>query len=124
MAVHLNRKTLYPIHLKETHMPYKYKTIVLELLEQQTELHERLRITRRLLPTLEAWAKELKVSHEAWEETLLQTKPGSDPIQISSEALEIALKELEDRMPSASPPDENETLDQAMAHVRSHPPRV
>ena len=53
MAVHLNRKTLYPIHPKETHMPYKYKTIVLELLEQQTELHERLRITRRLLPTLE-----------------------------------------------------------------------
>ena len=105
-------------------MPYKYKTIVLELLEQQTELHERLRITRRLLPMLEAWAKELKASHEAWKETLLQAKPESDPIQISSEALEMALKELEDRMPSASPPDENATLDQAMAHVRSHTPSV
>ena len=105
-------------------MPYKYKTIVLELLEQQTELHEQLRITRRLLPTLETWAKDLKTSHEAWKETLLQAKPGSDPIQISSEALEMALKELEDRMPSASPQDENETLDKAMAHVRSHTPSV
>ena len=102
----------------------QYKTIVLELLEQQTELHEQLRITRRLLPTLETWAKELKASHEAWKETLLQAKPGSDPIQISSEALEMALKELEDRMPSASPQDENETLDQAMAYVRSHTPSV
>ena len=102
----------------------QYKTIVLELLKQQTELHEQLRITRRLLPTLETWAKELKTSHEAWKETLLQAKPGSDPIQISSEALEMALKELEDRMPSASPQDENQTLDKAMAHVRSHAPSV
>ena len=101
-----------------------YKTIVLVLLKQHTELHEQLRITRRLLPTLEDWAKDLKTSHEAWKETLLHAKPGSDPIQISSEALEMALKELEDRMPSASPQDENETLDQAMAHVRSHTPRV
>jgi hypothetical protein len=122
MAVHLNRKTLYPIHLKENRM--LYKTIVLVLLNQHTELHEQLRVTRRLLPTLETWAKDLKTSHEAWKETLLQAKPGSDPIQISSEALEIALKELEDRMPSASPQDENETLDKAMAHVRSHTPSV
>ncbi len=101
-----------------------YKTIVLVLLKQHTELHEQLRVTRRLLPTLEDWAKDLKTSHEAWKETLLQAKPGSDAIQISSDALEMALKELEDRMPSASPQDENETLDKAMAHVRSHTPRV
>jgi hypothetical protein len=122
MAVHPNRKTMYPIHLKENRM--LYKTIVLVLLKQHTELHEQLRVTSRLLPTLEIWAKELKASHEAWKETLLQAKPGSDPIQISSEALELALKELEDRLPSASPQDENQTLDQAMAHVRSHTPSV
>ena len=100
----------------------QYKTIVLELLKQQTELHERLRITRRLLPTLETWAKDLKTSHEAWKETLLQAKPGSDPIQISSEALEMALKELEDRLPSVSPPHDQEplSLDEAMASIRSH----
>ena len=104
----------------------QYKTIVQELLQQQTELHEQLRITRRLRPTLEICAKELKTSHEAWKETLSQAKPGSDPSQISSEALEMALKELEDRLASASHQNENEalSLDKAMAHVRSHTPRV
>ena len=103
----------------------QYKTIVLELLQQQTELHEQLRLTRRLLPTIESCARELKASHESWMETLSQANPGSDPIQISSEALELALKELEDRLPSASHPDENEplSLDKAMAYIKSHSSR-
>jgi len=99
----------------------QYKTIVLELLKQQTELHEQLRITRRLRPTLETYAKELKASHEAWKETLTQAKPASDPSQISSEAMELALTDLEERLHSASQQVENETLslDQAMASVRN-----
>ena len=47
-----------------------YKTIVLELLKERTELHEQLRLTRRLLPTLERCSLELKASHEAWREVL------------------------------------------------------
>ena len=37
----------------------------------------------------------------------------------------MALKELEDRLPSASPPDDSEalSLDEAMAFIRSHTPR-
>ena len=103
----------------------QYKTIVLELLQQRPEMHEELRLTRRLLPTLETCAKELKVSHEAWKETLSQAKPGSEPSQIASEAMEMALKELEDRLPSASPQDDTEapSLDKAMAYVRSHTSR-
>jgi len=99
----------------------QYKTIVHELLLTRTELHEQLRLTRRLLPTLESCARELKASHETWKETLSQAKPGSDPSQISSEALEMALKELEDRLPSVSPPDDREplSLDKAMAHALS-----
>ena len=81
----------------------QYKTIVLELLQQRPEMHEQLRRTRKLLPTMETYAKELKTSHEAWKETLSQARPGSDPSQIASEAMEMALKELEDRLPSASP---------------------
>ncbi len=100
----------------------QYKTIVLELLQQQPEIHERLRLTRRLRPTLETCAKELKASHEAWKETLSQAKPGSDPSQIASEALEMALKELEHRLPSASHQEDNEalSLDAAMAHLGRH----
>jgi len=103
----------------------QYKTIVLGLLEERPELHEQLRLTRRLLPTLETCARELKASHETWKETLAQAKPGSDPSQIASEALEMALRELEDRLPSGSQPNEDEalSLDGAMAFLRSHTSR-
>ena len=99
-----------------------YKTMVLELLKERMELHEQLRLTRRLLPTLEACAAELKASHETWTKTLSQAKPDSEPSQIASEALEMALRELEDRLPSVSPLGETgpPSLDQAMAFVRSH----
>ncbi len=78
----------------------QYKTIILELLKQETKLHEQLRSTRLLLPTLERYALELKGSHEVWKESLTQSRPGSDPNQIASEALEIAIQELRDRLPS------------------------
>jgi hypothetical protein len=85
-----------------------YKTIVLELLEQRTELHEQLRLTRRLRPTMEALATELRELHLSWTETLSQANPGSDPSQNSSEAMELALKSLEDHFPSASRQDNGE----------------
>jgi len=99
----------------------KYKTIVLELLRERTKLHEQLRLTRRLLPTLETCALELKASHESWKATLASANPGSDPSQIASEALELATKELEDRLPSEPQPDDMEplSLDKAMAFVLS-----
>jgi hypothetical protein len=98
----------------------QYKTIVLELLQQQPEIHDQLRKERKLLLTMEHYAKELKASHQAWMEFLSQIRPGSDWSQLSSEALEIALKELEHRLSSASPPDESERqfLDAAMLFVR------
>jgi hypothetical protein len=98
----------------------QYKTIVLELLKQQTELHERLRKDRKLLPTLELYAKELRTSHLAWKEFLTDLRPGSSRSQVASAALEIALKELEDRLPSASRQDGNETvfLDAATMFIR------
>ena len=102
----------------------QYKTIVHELLQQRMELHEQLRLTRRLRPTLETCARELKASHEAWKERLSQAKPGSDQSQIASEALEMALQELQDRLPSGQV-DENEplSLDQAMTYVKTHTSR-
>ena len=103
----------------------KYKTIVLELLQQRPQMHDQLRKDRKLLPALEFYSKELKTSHEAWKETLDQAKPGSDPSQIASEAMEMAIKELEDRLPSASHPVGNEplSLDAAMAFIRNHTSR-
>ena len=103
---------------KETTM--HYKTIVLELLKQKRELHNCLRSTRTLLSTMELYAGQLKTSHEDWMARLSQAKPGSDPSQIASEALEISLLELRDFLDSISPPDESEalSLEELLAVVR------
>jgi hypothetical protein len=100
----------------------QYKTIVLELLQQQTELHEQLRLTRRLFPTMEALAKDLRARHETWKQELLAIHPNSEPAQISSEAMEMALSELEKHLHSESPQDVTEplSLDQAMAYIQKH----
>ena len=101
-----------------------YKTIVLELLQQHPEIHNRLRGKRALLPTLERHARQLKAHHEAWKDRLRQARPGSDPSQIASEALEIALKELEAFLHSGSPPDGRgpPSLEGAMAFIRGRTP--
>ncbi len=103
----------------------QYKTIVLELLQQRPQMHDQLRKDRKLLPTVEMYARELKTSHEAWKETLDQARPGSDQSQIAFEALEMALKDLEERLPSASHPNDNEplSLDAAMAFILGHTSR-
>ncbi len=103
-----------------------YKSIIHDLLQQRPQMHDQLRKSRKLLPTLEQYAKELKTSHEAWKEMLSQMRPGSDPSQISSEALEMALKEMGDRLPSASHRDGSaaQVLDAAMLFVRRPMSRV
>lgn len=98
----------------------QYKTIVLEILEQRRQLREELRRSRMLLPTLERYSNELKSDHEAWKERLAQSKPESDPAQIASEAMELALKDLEERLPADSRLAESEPLsiDEAMVFVQ------
>jgi hypothetical protein len=102
----------------------QYKTIVLQYIRQRPSLHNRLKSSRTLLPTLDRWANELKSNHEALKEQLAQANPGADPSQIASQALEIALKEWT----SSLPPDESQTedeplsLDAAMAYIRHTPP--
>lgn len=99
----------------------QYKQIVHELLEQQTELHEKLRLTRRLLPTIDAYARELKASHAEWKETLTESRPGSDPMQIASEAMEMAVQEMQDRLQNESQVNDQEalSLDAAMAFLKT-----
>jgi hypothetical protein len=102
----------------------QYKTIVLGLLEQRPQLHSLLRKQRMLLPAMEAYALELKDRHEAWKDRLSQANPGSGPSQVASEALEIALKDLEVSLPPEFPQNEDGTfsLDAAMAFIRHRMP--
>ena len=73
-------------------------------------MREELRQSRKLLLTLEFYASELRDSHEDWKDRLQQAKPESDLSQIASEAMELALKELEVRLPSESNQGESEAL--------------
>ena len=103
----------------------QYKTMVYELLQQRPQMHEQLRKERKLLTALENYARELKTSHEAWKETLSEANPAIDQTQIASQALEMALKEMEDRLPSASPDGtEPLSLDAAMAFIRNRTSRA
>ena len=96
-----------------------YKTIVLEMLLDRPELRNQLCNKGMLLPTMERYAGELKTSHEAWKHRLAHAKSGSDPNQIASEALEIALQELEERLPGGSLPNGSDplSLEAAMAFI-------
>jgi hypothetical protein len=72
-----------------------YKTIVFELLAERPQLHEHLRLSRRLLPTLEWMAAELRDRHMDWTQALAQSRPDSTPEQLAAEAMELALRDLE-----------------------------
>jgi hypothetical protein len=114
------RKTMFPLIPKETHM--LYKTICLQMIQDRPKLYDQFLSTRLLLTALDLYCNELKISHLSWKEQLARTRPGSSESQIASEALELAVKELEDRLPSASPPDDSEmvSLDAAMAFITRH----
>jgi len=114
-------KTPFPLTPMENTMMYRYKTICLELLEQHPELYDQLRKRRTLLPTLNRLAGELKARHQAWIQELQAIRPGSDS-QIASEAMEPALKELEDRLSADSEAEALAFLDAAMARLRPTPP--
>jgi hypothetical protein len=86
-----------------------YKTMVLGLLEQNPELHRQLRVRRTLLPTLNRLAAELRDRHADLSEVFARTRPGCGPAQAAAEALEVALRELEGRLPPASPSDAEPT---------------
>ncbi len=88
----------------------QYKTLTLQLLRQYPAIHNRLKESRTLPPTLDHYSKELKKCHEAWMDSLSESKPGSDPNQIAAEAMELALQEVEDRLPSELPPDGSASL--------------
>jgi hypothetical protein len=105
----------------------QYKTITLELIRDQPELYERLRSTKRLLPAMDAYAIDLKTRHDAWKEAIARQRPGSHPSPIASEALELAIEQLQAQLqalsPSGSSRDEAERMiDAAMASLRRPTP--
>lgn len=97
-----------------------YKTIVLELLQNRPQIHEQLRRQRMVLKTMEYYAAELKELHEAWKQHLSWAKPNSDESQITSQAMELALHDLEALLPSdsSSADTDQPSLDDFMTWLR------
>lgn len=65
-----------------------YKTIALELLQARPELHNRLRLSRKLLSEVERYATDLRTTHLLLVDTGMET----------GAALEQALYEIGDRI--------------------------
>ena len=83
--------------LTQRNATMRYKTMVLELLQEQyPTLQRRLQRERMMLKAVETYASVLKTSHEAWTDRLAG-EAAEDPTQIASEALELALAELQGR---------------------------
>lgn len=101
-----------------------YKTIVFELLRDRPALHERLRASGTLLQSMEQLAVAFRACHLSRMQQVTEARPGSEPSQLSSEALEMALQELQESLPPESPTSDDHTLslDQAMAFLRRHMP--
>ena len=104
----------------------QYRTIILELLQEQyPTLHDQLKASRTLLATLDRLAADLRAAHFAWMDELRQANPGRDPAQISGEALELAIQHLQGDLPPESTPTDAEgifSLEAAMASIRPPTP--
>jgi hypothetical protein len=102
-----------------------YKTIVLEFLkEHHPALHERLRANRRLQRTVNAYAAYLKSKHIAWRDSLLPGGQWGNASQVSRQAMEIALEDMQESLRSEFSSDETGPLsiDAARAFLRRHTP--
>ena len=104
----------------------QYRTITLGMIQELPELYEQLRSRKMLLTAMDAYASDLKAGHEAWKDRIASANPTGDPRRIASEALELAIQDLQRRLLSASPNDEAEplSLDDAMAFIRQATPTV
>ena len=101
-----------------------YKTILMGLLEQYPELQNELRAKRLLLTSLNSYARELRTSHKAWKECLHRIWPDKSESAIASDALEIALREMEHSLLTKTQPEDCSqlSLKDAMAFIRGHGP--
>ena len=76
-----------------------YRTIILDFLEaQRPALRERLRTNRRLSRTVNAYATYLKSKLVAWMDSLLPSGRWGDANQVSRQAMEIALEDLQESL--------------------------
>jgi predicted nuclease with TOPRIM domain len=101
----------------------QYKTLTLQLIRQYPGIHYPLKEKKKLLETVEKEAKLLAKRHKSWQDQLSQAIPECGSIQIELAALELAMKELENRLTGLPDLlDQELILDAAIAFLRTTPP--
>ncbi|MFN8707414.1 MAG: hypothetical protein ACK526_13510 [Planctomyces sp.] len=83
-----------------------YKTIVMELINDQPELLSTLRESRTLLPSIERWAVLLRSQHLALIDEYLRQTSGVTANEVSSQAMEVAVEQIREqfmRIPESQP---------------------
>ena len=99
-----------------------YRTIALGLLES-SPMYDQLRREKKLLDTMNQLAEELEQSHRHHWAALAKARPDSDPSQISTEAMEMAVADLEAFLPTLlSHLPEVETVSRKSLTARVRPP--
>ena len=78
-----------------------YKTITMNLLETNHEDYQSLCRSRQLLNTINRLAAELRADHLATILLLRDAHPGLDSYLIESQALELAVAHLQERLSSS-----------------------
>ena len=102
----------------------QYQTLALQLIRAYPLVHYSIKEQNLLVDTIMKEAKLLEQRHRILQEQLSLAQPDSDPISIESAALEIALKELQDRLALGLPPADQEalSLEGAMAFLKKATP--
>jgi hypothetical protein len=72
----------------------RYKTIVLELLQQNPALHDELKASGSLLSTMERMAVALREDHLQLLETLRAQHPTDSEILLRGQAMELVVDQL------------------------------
>ncbi|MCA9050162.1 MAG: hypothetical protein KDA89_15610 [Planctomycetaceae bacterium] len=94
-----------------------YKTVVMELMEENGGLREKLRGEGNLLASLELLAGNLRERHRGLVAEMQGSRADGGFSEISSAALEIAVQEMRDRMTAFSDSDETIDLDQLLQEI-------
>jgi hypothetical protein len=81
----------------------QYKTIILELIQQNEPLHDRLRSQRNLLTTVDRLAAQLKADHETYLNEMTMQEPAASWPAVSQQAFEMAIKEAEEQLTAMTP---------------------
>lgn len=98
----------------------QYRTIVLGLIQRHPQTYHQLYSNRRLMPTADLYAEQLKATHQSWKSRLAKANPHFNPLQLEGESLELAIRDLENYLVAHFQANENDpiSLDAAMAFIR------